>query len=257
VQVTQLESELSRLIVNFTDKHPRLVSLRENIGTLREECARELAAAAGAGGRTGDDALATNPVYQSLRMQLSATNVEIAGLRAQQSVKNKEVVQLRTDVNKIAEVEAQLKQLNRDYSVVQARYQELLKRRETLRSMQRLEPVADPVKLRVIEPPFASDKPVAPNRPLLAVAALGFAIVVAAAVAFYLNQLKPVFFTPRSVRRLLGLSVLGTVSLLSSPEEARHRRVSSMAWAGSFLLLFLAAAVVVLFETQLLERISA
>jgi polysaccharide chain length determinant protein (PEP-CTERM system associated) len=255
-QVTQLESELARLIVNFTDKHPRLVSLRENIATLREECGRELAAAAGAGIRPGDP-LASNPVYQSLRMQLSATEVEIAGLRAQLSVKQEEVAQLRRDVSKIAEVEAELKQLNRDYTVVQARYQEYLKRRETLRSMQRLEPVADPVNLKVIEPPFASDKPVAPNRPLLALGALAFAIVVGLAVAFYLNQLKPVFFTPRSVRRAVGLSVLGTVSLLSTPVEARKRRVSSMAWAGSFLLLLLTAAVVVMFETQLLERASA
>jgi hypothetical protein len=30
-----------------------------------------------------------------------------------------------------------------------------------------------------------------------------------------------------------------------------------MAWAGSFLLLLLTAAVVVMFETQLLERASA
>jgi polysaccharide chain length determinant protein (PEP-CTERM system associated) len=249
--VAQLEADLAALQVEFTPKHPRIISLRETISALEAECAVELEAAMAAGVRPqsgSDQPLEANPVYQNLRIELSDTEVELASLRAQLATQRAQETRLREDVDKIAEVELNLKKLNRDYDVVQDRYQELLKRWETLRSKQRLDPVTDTVQFRTLEPPFASVDPVAPNRPLLLAGLLVIAVGAGIAVTFLLNQLKPVFYTRGAVRKFSGLPVLGSVSLLMSPEQEHSKRVWAMGWVAACLTLILFTGVAMVFE---------
>ncbi len=252
-QIAQLEGQLATLTVDFTEKHPRIVSIRETIAQLQAACDAEREAAIASGVRPSiptDQPLEANPVYQNLRIQLSDAEVELASLRAQLSTQRGEVAQLRRDVDKIAEVEANLKKLNRDYDVVQNRYQELLKRRETLQSKKRLDPITDTVQFETLEPPFSSSEPVGPNRPMLLAAAMMFAIGAGGAVAFGLNQLNPVFFTRRSVKQIAGLPVLGSVSLLLSPAQARARQRAGYAWLGTYAVLVAATGIAIVFEAR-------
>ena len=247
--LVQLKSQLSELLVDFTEKHPRIVMLRETIATIEEQCTTELAADSGA--PTVDlatQSLDLNPVYQDLRLQHSNAEVELAALQEQYSASQREVERLRSDVDKISQVEIDLKRLNRDYGVVEDRHQELLRRWETLKSKQRLDPVTDQVQFNILEPPFAPAKPVAPYRPTLLIMALILSIGAGAAVAFGLNQLRPVFYTRHSVSRVAGLPVLGSVSMLMSPDDIVVRKRMTMVWAGATLSLFLLAVVVVVFE---------
>ena len=148
-------------------------------------------------------------------------------------------------------VETDLKKLNRDYGVVESRHQELLRRWETLQSKKRLDPVTDTVQFNILEPPFAAATPVAPNRPLLLIAVLVFALGAGGAVAFGLNQLKPVFFNRRTLARVAGLPVLGSVSMIMSPDEisARHRK--TIAWTGANLALLVLGTIVIALATPI------
>jgi len=250
-QIAQLQGELASLQVDFTAKHPSIVSLREIIASLEAACGAEREAALAAGllpSMSPDQPLQANPVYQNLRIQLSNAEVELAGMQSQLTTSNATVARLRADVDKIAEVETNLKQLNRDYSVVQARYHELLQRREQLQSKERLDPVTDGVQFRTLEPPFAAIEPVGPNRPLLLAAVMILAIGAGGAVAFGLNKLKPVFFTRRPLQRIADLPVLGSVSMLLTPGQLRSRRTEAIAWSASYAFLIVATAVVILFE---------
>lgn len=249
-QIAQLQGELASLRVDFTDKHPSIVSLKEIVAQLEEACGQERAAAAAAGmpAMVPDQPLQANPVYQNLRIQLTSAEVELAGLEAQLSTHRSTVEQLRADVDKIAEVEASLKQLNRDYGVIQSRYQELLERREKLQSKERLDPVTDPVQFRTLEPPFAGFRPVGPNRPMLLAMVLVFAVGFGGAVAFALNQVRPVFFTRRALQRIGGLPVLGSVSMLLSPAEVRRRRMEAYLWGAAYASLVVLMVVAILFE---------
>ncbi|MEX2123369.1 MAG: XrtA system polysaccharide chain length determinant [Woeseia sp.] len=252
-QIAQLQGELASLQVDFTAKHPSIVSLKEIIASLEAACGTEREAALAAGllpSMSPDQPLQANPVYQSLRIQLSNAEVELAGLQSQLATHSGTVGRLRADVDKIAEVETNLKQLNRDYSVVQARYQELLQRREQLQSKERLDPVTDGVQFRTLEPPFAAIEPVGPDRPVLLAMVLIVAIGAGGAVAFGLNQLNPVFFTRRSLQRIAGLPVLGSVSMLLTPGQARARRTEAVAWAASYVSLVVVTAFIMAFQAQ-------
>jgi polysaccharide chain length determinant protein (PEP-CTERM system associated) len=247
--LAELQSQLSALLVDFTEKHPRIVMLRETITSLEARCSEELAGMPSMTVVDSDgQSLDLNPVYQNLRLQLSNADVELAALQEQYASSQRQVAQLRADVDKIGQVETDLKRLNRDYGVVQGRHQELLKRWETLQSKKRLDPVTDEVQFNILEPPFAPEKPVAPYRPLFLIVVLIFAIGAGAAVSFGLNQLQPVFFTRHSVSRVAGLPVLGSVSMIMSPDDIVVRKRMTIVWAGANFCLLLFAILVIAFE---------
>jgi polysaccharide chain length determinant protein (PEP-CTERM system associated) len=247
-QLAELQGELQALQLNFTDRHPRIMTLRETIAALSERCATEIEAARAAGLSPRSDALDANPVYENLRIQLSNAEVELAALRAELQSQQREVTRLRRDVDKIGAVETDLKRLNRDYGVVKARYQEMLERWEILQSKKRLDPVTDNVQFTTLEPPFAPVRPVGPNRPLLLTGALLFALAAGAGIAFALNQVKPVFYSRRSIASVTGVPVLGTISMLLSPAEKRKRRRRVFAWASCNALLILMMIVAIEFQ---------
>jgi polysaccharide chain length determinant protein (PEP-CTERM system associated) len=249
-RINELKTQLAKLLVDFTEKHPRVVALNEQIAGLEERCAN-------AGDDTpvfetteDGDALKVNPVYQNLRVQLSTADVDLVAARSKLHEYEQAVAGLRRDVDKIAEVETQLKQLNRDYTVVQTRHQELLRRWEDLQSKKRLDPVTDNVQYRRIEPPFALADPVAPNRPLLLIAVLVFGLGLGIAIAFGMNHVYPVYYSRRSVSTVSGLPVLGVISLLLEPAIVRRRRDEAIAWATSYVLLLATTIVVIGFSAS-------
>lgn len=245
--ISGLRAELSALQVDFTEKHPRIVTLRETIGALEADCEQELAGSGGSfvrqdsSGQGGE----VNTVYQNLRMLLSNTEVDLVSMQEQLRTEQQEVSQLRFNVDKIADVETEMKHLNRDYSVVEGRHQELLRRWETLQSKKRLDPITDKVQFNILEPPFSSAAPVAPNRPLLLVAVLVFAIGAGLVLAFALNQMKPVFYNRRSVERVSGLPVLGSVSMIMSTDQVVSSRRTTVAWVFANLSLLVAGVAVI------------
>ena len=245
--ISQLQGQLSALQVDFTDKHPRIVMLKDTITALEAECAQERESMGGAVAIVNPqtNSLDANPVYQNLRLQLSNADVELAALSEEHASRQRQVAQLRADVDKIATVETDLKKLNRDYDVVESRHQELLRRWETLQSKKRLDPVTETVQFNILEPPFSSATPVAPNRPLLLIAVLIFALGAGGAVAFGLNQLKAVFFNRRTLARVIGIPVLGSVSMIMSAEQHSGRRAKTFAWVGANLALLVLGVVVI------------
>lgn len=255
--ISQLEAQLSVLQVNFTDKHPRIVMIKETIAALEDECAEEREAMGGAVAVVNPEtnSLDVNPVYQSLRLQLSSADVELAALSEEHDSRQRHVAQLRKDVDKIALVETELKKLNRDYGVVETRHQELLRRWETLQSKKRLDPVTDTVQFNILEPPFAAAVPVAPDRPLLLMAVLILGIGAGGALAFGLNELKPVFYSKRTLARVTGIPVLGSVSMIISPGDVWALRSKNMAWASASLALIVVAVFAVAFADPISETL--
>jgi hypothetical protein len=194
--------------------------------------------------------LEANPVYQNLRIQLSDADVALVEAQARLNAERAEVAQLRRDVDKITQVETELKQLNRDYDVVTSRHQELLKRWEDLQAKKRLDPVTDNVQFRRIEPPFALADPVGPNRPLLLVAVLFFALSAGAGLAFSLNQVNATFFTREKLREAAGLPVLGSIRMMLTPEAAAQRRFDRIVWIAALGMLFVWTLLSVILARQ-------
>jgi polysaccharide chain length determinant protein (PEP-CTERM system associated) len=249
-RISELQSDLASLRVQYTDRHPRVVALNDMIGELQKACEAEVAQAQAAGIAapvSTAQPLEANPVYQNLKIQLSDAEVQIAELGAQLTAQRNEVATLKRDVDKITEVEAQLKQLTRDYDVVQTRHKELLERWEDLQAKKRLDPVTDKVKFRRIEPPFALADPVGPNRPLLLGGVLVLALGAGLGLAFAMNQLQPVFFRRARLNRVAGIPVLGSITMILTPDAVARRRREALGWATAMVLLVAVTGAAIMF----------
>ncbi len=239
---------LDSLLVQYTDKHPQVVSVRETISQLEQQRDRAaIEARSRPQAMTNYGGLNTNPVYQNMKIGLSATDVEIAALQNEIASKEREAGRLRGLVNTIPEVEAELARLNRDYEVNRAQHAALLQRLESARLSDDAEESKRDLKFRIVEPPLVPLAPIAPNRALLFIVALLLSLVVGGAVMFVMNQIKPVFTTRHSLREFAKLPILGTITKVPLfPEQAEiERRQTRLvaASSGALVMIFLVAAV--------------
>lgn len=251
-KLAEYRKQLEGLLLQFTEKHPQVVALRETIRDL--EAKREEEAAAKRAGRgprsSGINALNINPVYQTMKIALSSTEVEMAQLRDKMGAQQANVSKLQSLVNTLPEVEAQLQQLNRDYEVNRQQHTQLLRSLETAKLSEQADQSKEDVKFRIIEPASAPLKPVGPNRPLLLTAVLFLSIATGGALAFLLHQLNPVFMSRASLREFTGLPVLGSVSYVqqsaaSAVSMLRDRRLLFGAGLGGLLVCYVASLLLV------------
>lgn len=240
VRINQRRDQLSELRLNFTDKHPDIIALTEIIESLEAQRAEELASRGPlpTGGQEYNP-LDTNPVYQSLRLSLSQTELDIAQLRLRVAQQQAQVDSLKEAVDTVPEVEAQLARLNRDYAVTKERHEALLKRREALRLGEDASNSINQLKFRIIDPPSVPLEPIGPNRAAFITVVLLAGLASGVGFAFLWNQVKPVFNTRQQLRDITGLPVLGSVSIIMTPRQRTVRRVQTSVFAVGFMMLLL------------------
>ena len=250
-KIRELEGQLAELRLQYTDKHPRIGQILDTIELLKQQKEEDrVASVMSPGAGIDGNPLELNPVYQNMRIQLTNTEVEIASLRAELRQQQKQVADLKTLVDTIPQVEAELGRLNRDYDVVKAKYEQLLGQLETANIGEDVEDSIDDVKFRIIDPPFAGLTPAGPKRQLLLAGVLVLSLGLGGALTFLLNQLRPVFFTGRSVTAITGLPVLGSVSLLLSPKDIRDKRKGRLQFVVAIGLLVVSFSVISLVADQ-------
>jgi len=250
-KIRQLESHLEELRLQYTDKHPRIGQILDTIELLEKQQEEERAVAGtSTGSPLATNPLDVNPVYQNMRIQLSNTEVEIASSSAELRQQQEDVGRLRDLVDTVPQVEAELGRLNRDYGVIQTKYQQLLVQLETANIGEDVENSIDDVQFRIIDPPYAGLTPSGPKRQLLLAGVLLVSLGLGGVLTFLLNQLHPVFFAGRAITAVTGLPVLGSVSLLMSPKLIRAKRNGRLKFAVAVGLFVVSFAMVALFAEQ-------
>lgn len=239
-RIRDAETQLDLKMLQYTDRHPDVVALRETLQYLKAQRAERLAAL----GVSGEDlelySLDANPVYQATQIELNETGAGIAELQADIEDRAERVADLQGLIDELPQVEAQLVQLNRDYDVIYEQYLELVRSRET----QQLTTVAADTAetdFRIIDPPFASLNPVGPNRIKLFTSVLFGAIFVGCAICYFCAQLWPVFGRARALRSVTNLPVLGTVSHAWHEKYAAEFRTAMTSYVtalGVLIVLF-------------------
>ena len=256
-RLQQSQQQLDELLLNYTEKHPKVIELRNTIAELQKRLADEIEAArhgdASAAARTG---LAASPVYQNLKLQYDQVGVEVAGLQADIANHRQRVASLRSMMNTAPEVEAQYSRLNRDYTVVKAQYEALVEQLGRARLGGEAAQTGV-VRFDVIDPPRAGFDPVFPKRPLLAVGALAAAIAAGVGMAFLLNLLRPAFGSVQRLHEMTGLPVLGAVSMTWIERYEVQMRQSALRLAGATLGMLLVCGVFIATQRHLANAVRA
>lgn len=213
---------LDSLLQRYTEQHPDVVGTRRLIKDLEEQKRQELLARKKFAAANPGAAVSNNPVYQQIKVSLAESEANVASLRARvseyESRYKRSIELLKTQ----PQLEAEFAQLNRDYEIHKKNYEQLVTRRESAELSGDLESAGSVADFRLIDPPRASQNPVAPNRLILLPAGLVLALAAGFFAAFAASQIRPVFFDGKALRDATELPLLGTISLL--PDETRHAK---------------------------------
>lgn len=246
----QITDSLAR---GYTEQHPDIVSARQTIERLKKQHQEELKAGGGSG-QAEDEHGTANPVYVDLRSRLFDMDSQIASLRAQRSQQQMELNELESRASTMPGVEAERAKLNRDYNVLKAKYEELLRSREETRVASDLESKTDKVQFRIVDPPQVPSKPVAPNRPLLLAAVMAVGLGVGVGLAFVLSQIHTVYVTVANLKSsFANMPVLGSISAITNEQQRAQARLRLGVFA--FCCLGLAGVFVALLVLELSRQV--
>lgn len=227
-RIAAQKQTLDGLLQRYTEQHPDVINVRRLLRDLEETKRKEVAELRKA-------ALAAPPpptpttgpggpslAAQELSRMLASAEVQVASLRARVQEYESRMVRAKEQMKLAPQIEAEYAQLNREYDIHKRNYEGLVARREQAGMSGELEDAAGIADFRLIDPPRASPKPVAPNRLLLMPLALLAGLGAGIGLAFVLSQLRAVFFDARAVRNTIGLPILGVVTLVRT-DAARQR----------------------------------
>ena len=223
-RINALIKNLDTLSLSYTDQHPDIISTKRLITQLQERKIEE-ARLAKSGGGFVDPGINYSPMLQQLNLALTESQAKVASMRARVEEYTRRYNNLKSLSNSVPEVEASLAQLNRDYLVNKANYEELLKRRESAKISGKLGSASKLMTFKIIDPPTVPEIPIGPDRGKLYSIAFFLALAVGIGIAFTLNQLRPSFHSPGKLREITGMPVLGTVPMIwTSREKSNHKK---------------------------------
>ena len=200
-RIDALRRNLDALLQRYTDQHPDIIATRKLIKDLEEQKRKEVAELRKTAMSTPLGTGAGNSlVNQELARMLATAEVQVAALQARVAEYSTRYNQALASVKSSPQLEAEAAQLNRDYAVHKKNYEDLVARRESAAISGELEVASGMADFRLIDPPRASSKPVAPNRLLLLAGVLLLALVAGLFTAFAASQLRPVFHDGNQLR---------------------------------------------------------
>lgn len=237
---------LDGLLQRFTEQHPDVVGGRRLLQELEEQKRKDVQelkrAASAAPAPTSRESLAR----QELARMLAASEVQVASLRARVSEYASRYAQARARMKTAPQIEAEAARLNRDYAITKKNYEDLVARRQSAAMSGDLDVASGVADFRLIDPPRVAPQPVAPNRLLLLPIAVLAALAAGVFTAFAGSQLRPVFYKPSELREVIGLPVLGVVSMVVTDETRQREKSDLMRFSlGSASLLVFCVGVLV------------
>jgi polysaccharide chain length determinant protein (PEP-CTERM system associated) len=240
-RLAELQEALYNMLSKFTEQHPDVIALRQEIERLQTagDYGRKAVhdPSPPSGGASTPNGV-VNLVYMQLKLQLVEVESDIARLQGMVSRRQAVVQRLETMAQRAPQIEAELKTLNRDYEIIKSQHDELLKRRESARLSQHRDAGTQLTQFRIVEPPQIPTEAIAPNRKLLLSAVIPIAIAVGIGLAIILPLLRDSYFDVKRLRADFGLAVLGAVSY-AQKSRLGARSLRTTAFAGGIACLLI------------------
>ncbi len=234
-RIDALKRNLDELLQRYTDMHPDVIGARRVIEDLERQKQERMAELQANPDSNQFGGFGANPGIEQTKLAVAQAEAQVASLRARVAEFETRLQRLSEDVRRIPELETEMAQLNRDYSVHKSNYDALVSRRESANIGAEMSSQSGIADFRVIDPPTLPTQPSAPDRLLLVPLAALAGLLAGLALTFLISQLRPAFSDPRQLREVSGLPVLGTVSMLSTPERRRSRRNGLLAFGGGLV----------------------
>ncbi len=243
-RIEPVRRNLDALLQRYTEQHPDVINAQRLLKDLEEQKRKEIAELQRQALASPNQTLATaNPALVELSKVAAAAEVQASSLRARVSEYESRMVLAQQQLKLAPQLEAEESQLNRDYEVNRKNYDDLVRRRESITLSGELDNSSGLADFRVIDPPRADPKPVAPNRLLLMPLSLLAGLASGLGIAFLMTQVRPVFFDAATLRTVTDLPILGVVSAVRNDALQRRESRSLKRFMASVLALLVVFGV--------------
>ena len=235
-RLATLHKNLDDLLLRYTDRHPDVLNTKrilKEVEAQRDEQRKRLAEEQERRRRTSPPAAsAVAALYPQLKLAMAESEAQVARLHARLQQQEQRLEKLRAAARVIPEREAQLTQLNRDYTIQKQNYDALVARRESALISGEAQAATGVADFRIIDPPQVSPNPVAPNRKMLIALAVLASVLAGLGASYAFSLVHPTFHDPRRLKSFVGRPTLGTVSLIRNPQTLAAARRRSLAFVG-------------------------
>lgn len=255
--VASLRNTRAQLLARYTEKHPDVLKVEEEIvqaeALLAELTQQQKDAESENPEETEETSVSSRSPQMGklpeLQSQLRANQTEIDNLIAEEKRLEEAIQQSERRLNLTPLREQQLADIVRDYNLSKNHYENLLRKKMDSELATNLEKRQQGEQFRLVDPPSLPQKPFRPNRQrinLLGIA-LGFGLSVG--LAFLVEVRDRSLHTEKELTRLFSAPVVVGVPEFFTPTEERQRRWRRLGeWvAGSLLLLTVLAGEVFLY----------
>ena len=233
-RIQNLNEQLDTMRLNYTEAHPDIVATRRLISQLEEQKKEEFKRNYS---NNSDFGRNYSPLLQQLNVALADAEAVVASMVARVEEYSARYEKLKALSAAIPQVEAEFTQLNRDYNVNKANYEQLLDRRISARMSGELSSASGLLSFKIIDPPQVPEIPSGPNHRIMFTFVLFAALMAGIAAAFIISQIRPAFYSQNSLRDVTGLSVLGSVPMIWTAEQKQQRKQRLIIFGFSILLL--------------------
>jgi polysaccharide chain length determinant protein (PEP-CTERM system associated) len=244
-RLEKLKQDLKEREAQFTEKHPDVQRLREEIAKLERDVAAGPAAKP-AGPVVTDATEAVSRLRRSRRQSLQGIEAEIAQLKSEETSLRASIAGIEGRLQSMPERQQELSMVSRDRQSAKDIYDSLLKRYEEAQMVESMETDRRGERFRVLEAAQAPEGPSAPNRLSLMLLGVLLALGLAATAVLVAEQFDTSFHSLDELKAFTHIPVLVTIPAIASGGRTQVGR-AVLVTASILVLVGLTATLAALF----------
>ena len=244
-ELDKLKAQLADLSSHYTDRHPDVRNLKEQIAKtekMRDQLLARMKAKDAAphteaqtdGGDATTSAGSTDPTQTSLlapiQGQLKSNQVEIANRERSIAALKVKMDEYQGRLNQEPIREQQLADLTRGYDQSKANYDDLLKKKNDSAMATSMVMQQRGERFQMIDPPSFPQKPDFPNRLKFCLIGLGIGMALGAAVAGVFEFMDDRMYDEKQLKKLLPAEVMAEIPAIVN--LADQQRANLKVWLG-------------------------
>ncbi|MES2606639.1 MAG: GNVR domain-containing protein [Pseudomonadota bacterium] len=213
-RVDALRGQLAEMRGQYTDRHPEIIRLKNEIAELERSPER-----------------ANRPAVAATASRLpdiNTLNKEMALLVEQQKVLEGRINGLQTRIESTPGVEQELLKLGNDYESVREEYMSVQKRYQEARMSESLGQQVQNAQMQVIEPAITPKFPIMPQTAQLIFLGFFLSLGFCAGMALVAEQFDTTFHSLQDVRSFTNLPVMGSIARIDTSGEKVQRGMRTL-----------------------------
>jgi polysaccharide biosynthesis transport protein len=241
-RLTVLEKELVEAKAKYGDKHPDVARLSREADLLRRDIGQQRAIPYSS---EMSEERSDNPGYMNMRAQIIVTQSEIDSLVKERARAMERMQDYQRRLEVVPFIDEQFNAMTLDYENAKRKFDEVSRNLHAARIAQEMDLAERGERFRINHPAMSPEKPFKPNRVLIILAGLLFGVGFAVGAAALTEGMDSSIKAADEMENVLGVPVLGTISLYDSPRQKYERRIRRAVLATYVLAFVLLASVAV------------